>query len=278
MQHSRKALLVGVITATRAERTGADPRRGWSKTLGTTLTAVFALAGLHALDARAYGAGTYRNASSDPNRAPASTPVPKKVNGDPASGTASAGAANNSNKPVQANKSGATCDTNSPCKPDPVKGPASNPCKDCGKRNCEPGRNLECLVAMAIRGCANFDCRRVCGGDGCGNSNCCRSCQPDFCGGQPSSCTALGGTCGEYGSSDVPSCGATMPIVDLLPAPPVKIVRLVNSLGTQTTLQFTVNGQAHSLEPGKTETLELTENMVIEFNVPAKDTPDRSNP
>ena len=45
-----------------------------------------------------------------------------------------------------------------------------------------------------------------------------------------------------------------------------KIVRIVNPAETQSTLSFAINGRAYSLEAGKTQELELTANMVIEFD------------
>ncbi len=46
----------------------------------------------------------------------------------------------------------------------------------------------------------------------------------------------------------------------------METVDIVNPTETQATLGFTVNGQTYSLEAGKTQELELTQNMVIEFN------------
>ena len=46
----------------------------------------------------------------------------------------------------------------------------------------------------------------------------------------------------------------------------MRTVSIVNPADTQTTLAFAVNGQTYSLEAGKTQDLELNENMVIEFD------------
>ncbi|MGO9112991.1 MAG: hypothetical protein ACLP9L_27475 [Thermoguttaceae bacterium] len=94
------------------------------------------------------------------------------------------------------------------------------------------------------------------GWDGCWNDWYCGGCWPGYCC-QPWYYSPCYNVCCEYYEPEYPFC---------ISAPAVETVDIVNPTETQATLGFTVNGQTYSLEAGKTQELELTQNMVIEFN------------
>lgn len=147
------------------------------------------------------------------------------------------------------------------CKLNPDKGPAADLNKDCSGLNCDKGLTTKGSPGSVCWGCGDFGCGR---GDcwGCGY---CVGWRPDCICFQPSfypPCCDFGS---EYVVFDEPASPVTLDIAPI-PVPAVKIVRIVNAAKTQTTFGFTINGQAYSLEPGKTQELELTGNMVIRFD------------
>jgi hypothetical protein len=143
------------------------------------------------------------------------------------------------------------------CKPNPNQGPAPDRDTNCGGLNCGRGLKIECGPGTICWGRGDFRC---------GKSGCCVGCWPDYiCFPPPygTECDNLGGECYSF---DAPSCSSIVPDVAPILVPPVKIVRMVNPVETQTTFCFIINGKTYVLEAGRTQELELTGNTVIRFD------------
>ncbi|MGA2259440.1 MAG: hypothetical protein ABSG53_32600 [Thermoguttaceae bacterium] len=254
------------------------------KTSWTILTIAVALAG-SLLAVAAQAGGVARNQYSEgsrgsthaatapnsqqgkPKSSTAKPAGPNLGNQDPADGKAQGSPSDNSNKSGQGNKLDTAGETSVACKPNPSKGPAPDLNTNCGRLDCGRGLKIECCPGTVCWGRGNFRCGNSgCGWGECSNRGCCVGCWPDCICCPPPYCTECDNVCGTCYSFDEPSCCSVTPDVAPIPDPTVKIVRIDNPAETQTTFAFTINGQAYSLEAGKTQELELTGNMVIKFD------------
>ncbi len=250
------------------------------KTNLTVFTMALSLSGLLlAVEAQA-AAGVARNAYSEGSRGnPNVATVPNSqqiksnasmakpagtniVNHNLADGKAKAGPLNHSRSPVTANKASAVGEKNPACKLSPEKTPAPDLNKICGGFDCNKGLKTECFPGKDGWHCGDLDCSRR----EYWENGCCFGCRPDAICRQPSCDARPSILYGECRLFDDPPCCCVMPDFAPILLPAAKVVRIVNRAETQTTLGFTINGQAHSLEPGKTQELELTGNMTIEFD------------
>jgi hypothetical protein len=250
------------------------------KTNLTFFTMTLALSGsLLAVEAQA-AAGVARNAYSEGSRgSPNVAAVPnsrqiksnasmakpagtKTADHNLADRKAKAGPLDNSRSLVTATKVSTVGEKNLTCKLKAEKTPAPDLCKICGGFDCNKGLKIECFPGKVCWRCGDLDCgRREYWENGC-----CAGWRPDAICCQPWYGTRHTILCGEYHLFDDPSCDLAVPDIAPIPLSAVKVVRIVIRAETQTTLGFTINGQAYSLEPGKTQELALTGNMTIEFD------------
>jgi hypothetical protein len=133
-----------------------------------------------------------------------------------------------------------------------------------GELKWDQGLMTDCVLNKICRGCGDPGCGRGCDRGACWNSGCCGCCQPDYICFQ--SCAPCSSACGEDVVCDVSSFCSEMLDVDPITAPAVRRVRIVNPLTTQATFHITVNGQAYSLEAGKSEEVKVTGSVVIELD------------